>query len=39
MFQERIENTDKEGKKKTIKVIQEIEKELGRTSRNEKRNN
>lgn len=39
MFQERIENTDKEGKKKTIKVIQEIEKEPGRTSRNEKRNN
>jgi len=39
MFQERIENTDKEGKKKTIKVIQEIEKEPGRTSRNEKCNN
>lgn len=39
IFQERIENTDKEGKKKTIKVIQEIEKEPGRTSRNEKHNN
>ena len=39
MFQERIENIDKEGWGKTIKVIQEIEKEPGRTVRNEKCNN
>ena len=36
MFQERIENIDKEAGGKTIKVIQEIEKEPGRTVRNEK---